>query len=466
MGKGGVDIEVGSDGVALITITNPPVNSLSVDVLLGLKEKYDEALQRDDVKAIVITGSGGKFCGGFDIGTLGGLQHGAVKIGGEQFELTDVSVKIITELFEGAKKPSVAAIDGLALGGGLEIAMACHGRIAAPQAQLGLPELQLGVIPGFGGTQRLPRLVGLSKALEMILLSKPIKSEEASELGLVDAVVPPLELLNSARRWALDIAEFRRPWIRSLYRTDKLEPLGEAREILKFARIQAQKRAANLKHPLVCLDVIEEGIVSGPMAGLVKEVSSFQQLLHSDNAKALIHVFFSQRLTSKVPGVTDVGLKPRRVRKVAALGGGLMGSGIATALILSGYPVILKEVNDRFLQAGLERIKANLQSRVNKGKMSQEKFEKIFSLVHGTVDYENFRNVDIVIEAVIENVALKQQIFSDLEKFCPPHCVLATNTSTIDLNLIGQKNQFAGSDCWCTLFQSCTYNASPGNSAH
>lgn len=439
MGLGRVDMDVGSDGVALITITNPPVNSLSVEVLLGLKEKYDEALQRHDVKAIVITGSSGKFCGGFDIGTLGGLQGAAVQIEGEQFKLTDVSVRIITELFEDAKKPSVAAIDGLALGGGLEIAMACHGRIAAPQAQLGLPELQLGVIPGFGGTQRLPRLVGLSKALEMILLSKPIKSEEASELGLVDAVVPPVELLNTACRWALDIAEFRRPWIRSLYRTDKLEPLGEAREILKFARIQAQKRAANLKHPLVCLDVIEEGIVSGPMAGLLKEVSSFQQLLHSDTAKSLIHVFFAQRSTSKVPGVTDVGLKPRRVRKVAVIGGGLMGSGIATALILSGYPVILKEVNDKFLQSGLERIKANLQSRVNKGKMSQEKFEKILSLVQGTVDYENFRNVDMVIEAVIENVALKQQIFSDLEKHCPSHCVLATNTSTIDLNLIGQK---------------------------
>lgn len=138
--------------------------------------------------------------------------------------MTEVSVRIITELFESAKKPSVAAIDGLALDGGLEIAMACHGRTATPQAQLGLPERQLGVIPGFGGTQRLPRLVGLSKALEMILWSKPIKSEEASELGLVDAVVPPVELLNTARHWALEIAEFRRPWIKSIYRTDKLEP--------------------------------------------------------------------------------------------------------------------------------------------------------------------------------------------------------------------------------------------------
>ncbi|TJX44785.1 hypothetical protein E8P77_29755, partial [Soehngenia saccharolytica] len=224
-----------------------------------------------------------------------------------------------------------------------EIAMACHGRIATPQAQLGLPELQLGVIPGFGGTQRLPRLVGLSKALEMILLSKPIKSEEASELGLVDAIVSPAELLNTACRWALDIADFRRPWVHSLYRTDKLEPLGEAREILNFTRNQTKKRAANLKHPLVCIDVIEEGITCGPMAGLRKEASSFQELIKSDTAQALIHIFFAQRSTSKVPGVTDIGLKPRKISKVAVVGGGLMGSGIATALVLSGYPVILKE---------------------------------------------------------------------------------------------------------------------------
>eukprot|EP01018_Ginkgo_biloba_P027852 Gb_29566 [translate_table: standard] len=403
-------------------------------VLLGLKEKYEEALQRHDVKAIVLTGSGGKFCGGFDIGNLGGVQSG-----GEHPQLEWVSIGLVTESLEGATKPSVAAIDGLALGGGLEMAMACHGRIATPQAQLGLPELQLGIIPGFGGTQRLPRLVGLSKALEMMLLSKAIKSEEAKELGLVDSVVPPVELLNTARCFALDIAEFRRPWIHSLYRTDKLEPLGEAREILKYTRIEAQKRAANLKHPLVCLDVIEEGIVSGAMSGLHKEAKAFMELIYSDTAKGLIHIFFAQRSTSKVPGVTDLGLKPRKIRKVAVLGGGLMGSGIATALVLSGYPVILKELNEKFLQAGIGRIKANLQSRVKKGKMSQEKFEQTISLVQGVLDFQHFRDVDMVIEAVIENISLKQQIFSDLENNCPLHCVLATNTSTIDLNLIGQK---------------------------
>ncbi|KAB2599383.1 peroxisomal fatty acid beta-oxidation multifunctional protein MFP2 [Pyrus ussuriensis x Pyrus communis] len=436
-GKGRTVLEVGADGVALITIINPPVNSLSIDVLFSLKDSYEEALRRNDVKAIVVTGAKGKFSGGFDINAFGGLQEGQKQEPKPGF----ISVEVITDIVEGARKPSVAAIDGLALGGGLEVAMACHARISTPTAQLGLPELQLGLIPGFGGTQRLPRLVGISKALEMMLTSKPVKGEEAHDLGLVDAIVSPDQLVSTARRWALDILERRRPWVASLHKTDKLEPLGEAREILKFARAQVRKQAPNLKHPLVCIDVVEEGIASGGRSGLWKEAESFQGLLRSDTCKSLVHVFFAQRGTSKVPGVTDRGLMPRRVTKVAVIGGGLMGSGIATALILSGYPVILKEVNDKFLQAGIGRVRANLQSRVKKGKMTQEKFEKTTSILKGVLDYDSFRDVDMVIEAVIEKVSLKQQIFADLEKYCPQHCILASNTSTIDLNLIGEKTK-------------------------
>ncbi|XP_057430072.1 peroxisomal fatty acid beta-oxidation multifunctional protein MFP2-like [Lotus japonicus] len=434
--KGRTVLEVGADGVAIITITNPPVNSLSFDVFRSLKESLDQASEREDVKAIVITGAKGKFSGGFDITAFGAIQEGK--------ENTDpglISIELLTNTLEGAKKPSVAAIDGLALGGGLEVAMACTARISTPAALLGLPELQLGVIPGGGGTQRLPRLVGLAKALEMMLTSRPVKGEEAYSLGLVDALMPPDKLLNAARQWALDILKYQRPWVKSLYKTDKIESLGKAREILNFARTQAQKRAPNLYHPLVCIDVIEEGIVSGPLAGLLKELEAFQELSLSDTCKSLIHIFYSQRGTSKVPGVTDRGLVPRPVKKVAILGGGLMGSGIATALILSNYPVILKEVNEKFLDAGVNRVKANLQSRVKKGKMTQEKFEKTISLLKGTLDYESFKDVDMVIEAVLENVSLKQQIFADLEKFCPPHCIFASNTSTIDLNLIGERTK-------------------------
>ncbi|XP_073277486.1 peroxisomal fatty acid beta-oxidation multifunctional protein MFP2-like [Primulina huaijiensis] len=435
--KGRTTLDVGADGVAIITLLNPPVNSLSFDVLDSLKDNYEQALRRDDVKAIVVTGARGKFSGGFDISAFGKIHDKSVRAPKPGF----VSLDILSNIVAAAKKPSVAAVDGLALGGGLEVAMACHARISTPNAQLGLPELQLGILPGFGGTQALPRLVGIAKALEMMLKSQPVKGQDALSLGLVDAIASPDELVNTARRWALDILEFKKPWINSFYKTEKLEPFGEAREMFKFARAQTRKQAPNLAHPLVCIDVVEEGIVAGAHAGLLKEAQEFQTLVESDTCKSLVHIFFAQRGTTKVPGVTDSGLKPRRIKKVAILGGGLMGSGIATSLILSNFPVILKEVNDKFLQAGIGRVKENLQSRVKKGAMTQEKLEKTLSLLKGALDYESFRDVDMVIEAVIENVALKQQIFSDLEKYCPPHCVLASNTSTIDLNLIGEKTK-------------------------
>ncbi|XP_047042556.1 glyoxysomal fatty acid beta-oxidation multifunctional protein MFP-a-like [Lolium rigidum] len=435
MAKGRTEMQVGPDGVAVIAIVNPPVNALSVDVLYSLNGHYEEAVRRNDVRAIVLTGKGGIFSAGLDLSAFGDIQRNKP----EQLKVAYTWVDAMTDILEDAGKPSVTAIDGLALGAGLEISMVCQARISTPNAQLGLSDFQIGLIPGFGGTQRLPRLVGLTKALEMLMLSKPIKAEEAHELGLVDDVVSPNDLLNVARRWALDISESRRPWVRALYKSDKLESPEEAREILNFARVQAQEQAANLHHPLVCIDVIEEGIISGPRAGLRKEAIAFQELFFSDTCKSLVHVFFSQRATSKVPGITDLGLKPQKVSKIAVVGGGLMGSGIATALILSHYHVILKEVNEKYLNEGIDRIKGNLQSRVSKGKMTKEKYEKTLSLLTGVLDYEKFKNMDLVIEAVLENVKLKQQIFAELERHCSPHCFLATNTSTIDLNLIGEK---------------------------
>ncbi|TVU17526.1 hypothetical protein EJB05_33568 [Eragrostis curvula] len=433
MGKGRTVMEVGDDGVAVVTIVNPPANVITLDVVRSLKGNFEEALRRNDVKAAVLTGNGGIFSGGLDLSILRAIQKKEL----ETIKVLFTSICDATDIIEAAEKPLVAAIDGLALGGGFEITLACQARISTTRARLSLPELQHGVIPGFGGTQRLPRLIGLTKALEMILvdaslfllchpLSKAIKAEEAHQLGLVDAVVSTEELLSTARCWALDICESRRPWDRALSKTDRLESAEEAREILNLARTQAQKQAPNLKHPLICIDVIEEGIVSGPQAGLQKETIAFQELILSNTCKRLVHVFFSQRETTKIPGITDLGLIPSNVRKVAVVGGGLMGSGIATAMILNHYPVILKEVDKKFLIAGIDRIKANLQSLVRKGKMTKEKYEKTLSLVTGVLDYEIFKEVDL-------------QVFADLERHCPSHCILATNTSTIDLTLIGQK---------------------------
>ncbi|CAI9100353.1 OLC1v1037333C1 [Oldenlandia corymbosa var. corymbosa] len=340
-----------------------------------------------------------------------------------------------------SKKPAVAAIEGLALGGGLELAMACHARVAVPKAQLGLPELTLGIIPGFGGTQLLPRLVGLPKAIDMMLLSKSIQSEEGKKLGLIDEIASSSELLNVSRRWALDIAERRKPWLRTLHRTDKLGSLSEARNVLKMARQQAKKVAPNMPQHQACLDAIEEGVVHGAYSGVLKETKVFNELVLSDTSKGLVHIFFAQRTTSKVPNVTDVGLKPRPVKKVAVIGGGLMGSGIATALILSNIVVVLKEINSEYLQKGIKAIEGNLRGLVSRKKLAADKAEKALSMLKGALDYSEFRDVDMVIEAVIENISLKQSIFSDIEKACPPHCILATNTSTIDLNVVGERTR-------------------------
>ncbi|CAI0390042.1 unnamed protein product [Linum tenue] len=434
MAKPHVSMKVGSDGVAVIAIFNPPVNALAIPIFTGLKEKFAEATRRNDVKAIVLTGKGGRFSGGFDINVFQ-----KVHVTGDVSVMPDVSVDLVVNTIEDCKKPVVAAMEGLALGGGLELALGSHARIAAPRTQLGLPELTLGVIPGSGGTQRLPRLVGLPKAIEMMLLSKPILSEEGKKLGLIDALVSSQDLLKVSREWALDIADRRKPWVRSLHKTDKIGSLYEAREVLKAARLQAKKTAPNMPQHLGCLDVIEDGIIHGGYSGVLTEAKVFNELVLSETSKGLVNVFFGQRATSKVPGVTDVGLKPRQIKKVAVIGGGLMGSGIATALITSNIYVVLKEVNSEYLLKGVKTIEGNIRNLETRGKLTKDKAKKAISMLEGALDYSDFNSVDMVIEAVIENIPLKQKIFGELEKVCPGHCILATNTSTIDLSVIGEK---------------------------
>ncbi|KAL0910388.1 hypothetical protein M5K25_021366 [Dendrobium thyrsiflorum] len=461
MARAGVVMEVGSDGVAVITMSNPPVNALALSIIAGLKEKYMEAMKRNDVKAIVLTGDGGKFSGGLDINVFA-----KVHMTGDVSILPDDSINLLASTIEGpnsaitlyynisfkfynqlnfrvllssdANKPSVAAIQGLALGGGLELAMCCHARISTPDAQLGLPELTLGVIPGFGGTQRLPRLVGLSKAVEIMLLSKSIRAKEGMEYGLVDATTSPENLLIVSRRWALGIADRSKPWISSLKRTDKLTSLSEARKILHVSGKHAKKIAPNMPQNQVCLDAIEEGIVFGGYAGLLKESRLFKEIILTTTARSLVHAFFAERATSKVPNVSDVGLKSSHIRKVAVIGGGLMGSGIATALILNGLLVILKEIDSTLLQQGIKTITANLEGLMKKGSLTLDKKNEALTLLKGVLDYSEFKEVDM---AVIEKVPLKQSIFNEIENICPRHCILATNTSTIDLNIVGERTK-------------------------
>ncbi|TYI71684.1 hypothetical protein E1A91_D07G006300v1 [Gossypium mustelinum] len=418
-----VTMEVGDDGVAVITIFNPPLNTMAVPIIAGLMEKFDEVSRRNDVKAAVLTGSGGKFCGGLDLNLIQ-----KVHLTGDVSLVPHASVDLALTAIEDCKKPIVAAIKGLALGGGLELAMGCHARIATPKAQLALPELSLGLIPGLGGTQRLPRLVGLSKAIEMLMSSKPILSEEGKKLCLIDTIAPSEELLKVSRKCALDIAERRKPWVKSLQRTDKIGSLSEAQEVLRFARHQAKRTAPNSSLHQACLDVIEEGILHGGYRGLLKEDKVFREIVLSDISKGLVHLFFAQRATSKVPKVTDVGLKPRQIKKVGVIGGGLMGCGIATALIVSNICVLLKELNSDYLLKGIKRIQANVGGLVTRGKLTKDKADKALSILKGVLDYSEFKDVDMVIEAAIENVGLKQKIFTA----CLVGCIGYANTPLID----------------------------------
>jgi len=412
------------------------MNALHPSVLVELFARLEACHKNETVKAILITGASGKFSAGFDVQVFrdSNSDMNAMTV--------DVS-KFFCELVESGMKPTVAAIDGLCLGGGCELVIACNARVCTPASRIGLPELQLGIIPGFGGTQRLPRLVGLKKGLEMMLTSKPLSAKDALRNGLVDEIVKKENLLSAARSIAVEIADGLRPRLFTLERTDRLEPYSEALQVFDFAHAQTTKQAPALEHPHFCIDVVRHGVERGGHKGLLKEKEYFVKCLGLDTHKALIHVFFSMRSTKRIKGITDIGIRPRAISRVGVVGGGLMGSGIATSLVLAGCKVLLKEINENFLKSGLDRIQSNLQSQVKKGRIKKDAAARAFSLVTGVLDYNDFRSLDMVIEAVLEDIPLKQQIFADLEQRCNDECILATNTSTIDIRVVGEKTTAA-----------------------
>ncbi|XP_028781274.1 peroxisomal fatty acid beta-oxidation multifunctional protein-like [Neltuma alba] len=423
-----VKMQVESEGVAVISMCNPPVNALTLQGLAELKNKYMEAMERDDVKAIILMGDGGKFSGGLDINVMRTMQET-----GDVSVVTNMSRDLVINVIEDGKKPSVAAVQGYALGGGLELAMACSARLATPEAKLGLPELTFGVIPGCGGTQRLPRLVGVSKAVNMLMSSESIMSEEGKEIGLIDEVVSAQELLRVSLAWALDIVEGRKSRTNSLSKTDRLASMSDLHALFNTETA--------MPHHKACLDVVRYGIVSGGYCGLSKEQKLFEELVLSNTAKASVHLHFAQRATSEVAGITDVGLTPRKMKRVGVIGGGLMGSCIATALILANINVILKEINTEYLQKAITKIQANLEGLLRKGKLGHDEVVKSLSMLKGVSDYSDFKELDMTIEAVYEEVSLKQSVFEEVEKNCPDHCILASTTSSIDLNIIGNKTK-------------------------
>ncbi len=425
---------VTEDRVATITIAHPPVNALADVVIRGLAERLDRADADADVDAIVLTGANRTFVAGADIVRLRAIAEGTAGAAAPDAP----SLSALIDRLERGPKPVVAAIDGFALGGGLELAMGAAARIGTPGCRVGLPELALGLVPGAGGTQRLPRLAGLAAALELMLTSRPAKAEEALALGILDEIVDADTLLPRARQVARELASGARERRRSLELIERVPPPDEVRRTVDAARRDAARKTRYVTPIDECLDAVTRGLVEGAQAGLAREREAFLRLLGMPATSALIHVFFAERAVAKVPQVTDAGLRSRPRSPVAVVGGGTMGVGIATSLIRAGIDVRLREVDDIAVGKALARIRALVQRDVEKARITRDEAHDVLNRLVGQTSDAGFDEVGMVIEAATENVALKRGIFEGLVKSVREDCLLATNTSTIDLEVIGQ----------------------------
>lgn len=423
------------DGVGYLILNNPPVNSFSTKVRDALKTAYSDVDSDSSIKAIVITG--GKtpfFMAGADIPEL-------QKMLGTSSDVVASFSKVGNDLYnmiESGSKPTVAAINGVALGGGLELAMACNARVGVPTSVYGLPELSLGLLPGLGGTQRLPRLIGVKAAVDATLKDKKIKAKDALKMGLIDEMVAkPDQLIAAASKLALEIAAGKIPRRKSLLLTDKIGDLSDETIEIEKARVGIAKKHKNVDHPFFFLEAVLHGLQHGGEKGLLKEGEVFAKCITSLSASALIHMFFSSKAVFKIPGISEKDGK-KRVSKVAVLGGGTMGAGIALVYLMKGCEVILKEVNEKYLNSAVERIADTVNRVLKMQRMPPIAIEQMMRGLRPQITYDGFDKCDMVIEAVLEDLKLKQDIFKTLEKVCNPTCILATNTSSINIEDIGK----------------------------
>ena len=411
--------------VGIITLNNPPVNGLSFAVRQGLANCVDEAIAADGIKAIVITGAGTMFCAGADI-----REHGTPIPPG-----TPHLPRVITQI-EDSPRPVVAAIHGVAAGGGLEVALGCHYRLASPGTRLGLPEVTLGFVPGAGGTQRLPRLIGVQNALEVIVGGALLSVERAHALGIVDQiVVKDNELVPMAIAFARGLVG-RPEAIRKM--RDMQDGLEDARRnpsIFNDFRRQMAKRARGFVAPYACVDAVQFAVELPFEDGLAKERELFRTLVASDQSKALRHVFFAERQVSKIPDVPKA-TPTRPIRTGAVIGCGTMGGGIAMTFANAGIPVTVLEVSRDALDRGMAVIRKNYEATVAKGRLASAEMDTRLSLISSTDQYGDVADADIVVEAVFEEMEAKQQVFRTLDVTCRPDAILATNTSTLDVDEI------------------------------
>jgi 3-hydroxyacyl-CoA dehydrogenase len=418
-------IQLTKDGdVAIITIHNPPVNAISPGVPEGISDAIDQIHQDATVVAAVVIGSGRTFIAGADIKEFTKMTAGKAKTGPG---LLPLLLKI-----ENSSKPVVIAIHGTALGGGLEVAMSGHYRVAVPSAQVGQPEVKLGLIPGAGGTQRLPRLAGVAKAVEMCTDGNPIKAPDALKAGIVDQLIEG-DLLQGAVAFAHQIAG--KPAAKTRERNQKLGTPEQNAPIFSAARETARKKQRNLIAPLAAIDAIEASTRLPFAEGCEAEAKLFVDCLYSDQSKALIHVFFGEREVAKVPDIPKE-TPTLTVNSAAVVGAGTMGGGIAMVIANAGIPVLLKDADQAALDRGLANIRKNYATSVQRGRFTQQSVDERLALIKPTLSYDDFSQADVVIEAVFEGMALKKEVFSQLDRVCKPNAILASNTSTLNIDEI------------------------------
>jgi 3-hydroxyacyl-CoA dehydrogenase len=409
------------DDVLVVTADNPPVNALAQPVRAGLAEAIAVGAADERAKALVIACAGRTFFAGADISEFGKPSQ------------PPPLPEVITAI-ETCRKPVVAAIHGTALGGGLEVALGCHYRIAVPSAKLGQPEVKLGILPGAGGTQRLPRLIGVEAALSMIVSGDPVGAREALESGLVDRLAAEGALLGEAIAFAREMAA-RAEHPRTSARADKIARAAADPGVFDRFRAQNARRLKGLDAPAACIEAVEAAVRLPFDDGMKEERRLFAKLVASDQSKALRHVFFAERAANKIDGVpADAPLIP--VAKVGVLGAGTMGGGIAMNFLSAGIPVTILERDEASLGRGVGVMRKNYERTASRGRMTSEAVEAAMGRLRPTLSYDDFADCDLIIEAVFEDMALKKSVFGRLDAVAKPGAILATNTSYLDVDEI------------------------------
>ena len=401
--------------IGLIVVNNPPVNALSQAVRQGIKTGVEKGIADKDILAMIIICEGRTFIAGADIREFGK-------------PMMEPSLPAVVQYIEDSPKPMIAAIHGTALGGGLEIALGCHFRIAAPTAKVGLPEVKLGILPGAGGTQRLPRLVGPQAALDMIVSGNPIAAQKAQTIGIIDEIADG-DLKAAALTFAKKVISEKRPIKKISSLTAKVDNPAMFEE---YAKSIARKQRGFLA-PFQCIKAVQAATELPFAEGMKREREIFVELQVSPQSKAQRHVFFAEREVARIPGL-PADQPTREIKSVGVLGAGTMGGGIAMCFVNAGIPVVLLEVKQEFLDKGLGIIRKNYANTVAKGSLKQDVMDKRMSLIKPTLSYDDLKNVDLVIEAVFEDMAVKKEVFAKLDAVCKPGTIFASNTSYLNID--------------------------------